>query len=132
MIWGFSIKLDLFFSKELTLFNILIFFDIKYTLRKACHEVPVNLIIVIGDNIVTAIAIVKDSGILWSDFDLRNFEPNIIKKEAMNYPSKKEIYIHLYHILFLAHLLYHLKISPSFDNLLLSSYSLLFSLLFKY
>ena len=62
---------------------------------KKCHEASVNVIMVTGDNIVTATAIAKDCGILGSDVDLKNLGPNDIEEdpELMNNNSKKEEYI---------------------------------------
>ena len=67
---------------------------VKEAVRK-CHEASVNVIMVTGDNIVTATAIAKDCGILGADVDLKNLGPNDIEEdpEAMNNPSKKEDYI---------------------------------------
>jgi Ca2+ transporting ATPase len=67
---------------------------VKEAVRK-CHEASVNVIMVTGDNIVTATAIAKDCGILGADVDLKNLGPNDIEEdpEAMNDPSKKEDYI---------------------------------------
>ena len=77
-------------------------FGIKDSLRdgvkeavKKCHEASVNVIMVTGDNIVTATAIAKDCGILGNDIDLKNLGPNDIEDdpELMNILSKKEQYI---------------------------------------
>ena len=77
-------------------------FGIKDSLRdgvkeavKKCHEASVNVIMVTGDNIVTATAIAKDCGILGNDIDLKNLGPNDIEDdpELMNSISKKEKYI---------------------------------------
>ena len=67
---------------------------VKEAVRK-CHEASVNVIMVTGDNIVTATAIAKDCGILGADVDLKNLGPYDIEEdpEAMNDPSKKEDYI---------------------------------------
>ena len=67
---------------------------VKEAVRK-CHEASVNVIMVTGDNIVTATAIAKDCGILGADVDLKNLGPNDIEEdpEAMNAPSKKQNYI---------------------------------------
>ena len=74
-------------------------FGIKDSLRdgvkeavKKCHEASVNVIMVTGDNIVTATAIAKDCGILGNDINLQNLGPNDIESdpELMNNPSKKE------------------------------------------
>ena len=67
---------------------------VKEAVRK-CHEASVNVIMVTGDNIVTATAIAKDCGILGNDIDLKNLGPNDIEDdpELMNNLSKKEKYI---------------------------------------
>ena len=67
---------------------------VKEAVRK-CHEASVNVIMVTGDNIVTATAIAKDCGILGNDVDLKNLGPNDIEEdpELMNNSSKKEEYI---------------------------------------
>ena len=77
-------------------------FGIKDSLRDGvkeavnkCHEASVNVIMVTGDNIVTATAIAKDCNILGNDVDLKNLGPKDIEEdpELMNNPSKKEAYI---------------------------------------
>ena len=77
-------------------------FGIKDSLRdgvkeavKKCHEASVNVIMVTGDNIVTATAIAKDCGILGEDVDLKNLGPKDLENdpELMNNPYKKEDYI---------------------------------------
>ena len=67
---------------------------VKEAVRK-CHEASVNVIMVTGDNIVTATAIAKDCGILGNDVDLKNLGPHEIEEdpELMNNNSKKEEYI---------------------------------------
>ena len=62
---------------------------------KKCHDASVNVIMVTGDNIVTATAIAKDCGILGNEVDLKNLGPKEIEQnpEYMNDPSKKDIYI---------------------------------------
>ena len=67
---------------------------VKEAVRK-CHEASVNVVMVTGDNIVTATAIAKDCGILGPDVDLKNLGPNDIEEdpEAMNDSSRKENYI---------------------------------------
>ena len=67
---------------------------VKEAVRK-CHEASVNVIMVTGDNIVTATAIAKDCGILGDDVDLKNLGPKDLENdpELMNNPSKKEEYI---------------------------------------
>ena len=77
-------------------------FGIKDSLRdgvkeavKKCHDASVNVIMVTGDNIVTATAIAKDCGILGEDVDLKNLGEKDIESdpELMNNPSKKDEYI---------------------------------------
>ena len=77
-------------------------FGIKDSLRdgvkeavKKCHEASVNVIMVTGDNIVTATAIAKDCGILGDDVNLKNLGPSDIEDdpELMNNILKKEEYI---------------------------------------
>ena len=77
-------------------------FGIKDSLRdgvkeavKKCHDASVNVIMVTGDNIVTATAIAKDCGILGDDVDLKNLGPKDIESdpELINSPSKKDEYI---------------------------------------
>jgi Ca2+ transporting ATPase len=77
-------------------------FGIKDSLRdgvkeavKKCHEASVNVIMVTGDNIVTATAIAKDCGILGDDVNLKNLGTQDIEPdpESMNLLSKKEEYI---------------------------------------
>ncbi|MBR4618357.1 MAG: cation-translocating P-type ATPase [Bacilli bacterium] len=67
---------------------------VKEAVRK-CHEASVNVIMVTGDNIVTATAIAKDCGILGEEVDLKNLGPQDIENdpELINNPSKKEEYI---------------------------------------
>ena len=47
-----------------------------------CHLAGVNIIMVTGDNIITATAIAKDCNILDSDIDMGNLTPNDIEDEA--------------------------------------------------
>ena len=67
---------------------------VKEAVRK-CAEASVNVIMVTGDNIVTATAIAKDCGILGNDVDLKNLGPNDIEDdpELMNNNSQKQEYI---------------------------------------
>ena len=60
-----------------------------------CHEASVNVVMVTGDNIVTATAIAKECGILGKDVDLKNLGPDKIEQdpEAMNDKSRKREYI---------------------------------------
>ena len=62
---------------------------------KKCHEASVNVIMVTGDNIVTATAIAKECGILGNEVDLKNLGPDKIEQdpEAMNDNSRKREYI---------------------------------------
>ena len=77
-------------------------FGIKDSLRdgvkeavKKCHDASVNVIMVTGDNIVTATAIAKDCGILGDEVDLKNLTPKDIEMdpELINNPSRKDEYI---------------------------------------
>ena len=77
-------------------------FGIKDSLRdgvkeavKKCHEASVNVIMVTGDNIVTATAIAKDCNILGDDVDLKNLGSKDIEDdpELINNPTKKDSYI---------------------------------------
>ena len=77
-------------------------FGIKDSLRdgvkeavKKCKEASVNVIMVTGDNIVTATAIAKDCGILGEDVDLKNLGPKDIEPEPelINDPTKRDKYI---------------------------------------
>ena len=77
-------------------------FGIKDSLRdgvkeavKKCHEASVNVIMVTGDNIVTATAIAKDCNILGNDVNLKNLCPKDIEPdpELMNDMLKKDNYI---------------------------------------
>jgi len=77
-------------------------FGIKDSLRDGvkeavlkCHEASVNVIMVTGDNIVTATAIAKDCNILGKEIDLKNLGPNDIEDdpELMNDSSKRDEYI---------------------------------------
>ena len=60
-----------------------------------CHEAQVNVIMVTGDNIVTATAIAKDCNILGSDVDLKNLNPSDIEEDPdqMNDPNKRDEHI---------------------------------------
>ena len=60
-----------------------------------CHEAGVNVIMVTGDNIVTATAIAKECGILGNEVDLKNLGPDKIEQspEKMNDNSMKNEYI---------------------------------------
>ena len=60
-----------------------------------CHQAGVNVIMVTGDNIVTATAIAKECQILGNDVNLDNLGPNEIEQnpEAMNDNMKRANYI---------------------------------------
>ena len=64
---------------------------------KKCHEASVNVIMVTGDNIVTATAIAKECGILGSEFNLKDLGPDKIESDpdAMNDNSRKKEYINI-------------------------------------
>ena len=76
-------------------------FGIKDSLRdgvkeavQKCKDASVNVIMVTGDNIITATAIAKECGILGDEIDLKNFGKKQIEEnpEMMNDLSKKEEY----------------------------------------
>ena len=62
---------------------------------RKCHEASVNVVMVTGDNIVTATAIAKECGILGNDVNLKDLGPDKIEHnpEAMNDNSRKKDYI---------------------------------------
>ena len=77
-------------------------FGIKDSLRdgvkeavQKCRDASVNVIMVTGDNIITATAIAKECGILGEDVDLKNLNKNQIEEfpEKMNDASKKGEYM---------------------------------------
>ena len=77
-------------------------FGIKDSLRdgvkeavQKCKEASVNVIMVTGDNIVTATAIAKECGILGEEVDLKNLSPSDIEEEPelINDNTKKDEYI---------------------------------------
>ena len=67
---------------------------VKEAVRK-CHEASVNVIMVTGDNIVTATAIAKDCGILGDDINLKNLGPKDIEPdpELINDSTKRDKYV---------------------------------------
>ena len=67
---------------------------VKEAVRK-CHEAQVNVIMVTGDNIVTATAIAKECNILGNDVNLSNLSPDVIEQdpEAINDNSRKREYL---------------------------------------
>ena len=60
-----------------------------------CHSAGVNVIMVTGDNIITATAIAKDCNILESELDMENLTPYDIEDEAelMDDPKRREEHI---------------------------------------
>ena len=62
---------------------------------RKCHEASVNVVMVTGDNIVTATAIAKECGILGDDVNLKELGPDKIEQnpEVMNDNSRKKDYI---------------------------------------
>ena len=77
-------------------------FGIKDSLRdgvkeavQKCREASVNVIMVTGDNIITATAIAKECGILGDDLDLKNLGKNQIEEnpEQINDILKKNEYM---------------------------------------
>ena len=60
-----------------------------------CHSAGVNVIMVTGDNIVTASAIAKDCGILGPEVNLENLLPGDIEQEPelTDNPQKRESHI---------------------------------------
>ena len=75
-------------------------FGIKDSLRDGvkeavlkCHKASVNVVMVTGDNIITATAIAKECNILDSSIDLKNLGPNDIEEDPELMNSNKEQYI---------------------------------------
>ena len=64
---------------------------------RKCHEAKVNVIMVTGDNIVTATAIAKECGILGNEVNLKDLGPDKIEQDpdAMNDNSRKKEYINI-------------------------------------
>ena len=62
---------------------------------KKCHKASINVIMVTGDNIMTATSIAKDCGILNEDIDLDFLEPKDIEQnpELIHDKSKKDEYL---------------------------------------
>ena len=62
-----------------------------------CHSARVNVIMVTGDNIVTATAIAKDCNILGSEVNLDNLKPEDIEEDPdlTNDPVKREAHIQI-------------------------------------
>ena len=60
-----------------------------------CQKARVNVIMVTGDNIVTATAIAKDCNILGNDVNLDNITPNDVEEDPdfTNIPEKKDAHI---------------------------------------
>ena len=60
-----------------------------------CQKARVNVIMVTGDNIVTATAIAKDCNILGNDVNLDNITPNEVEEDPdmTNIPEKRDEYI---------------------------------------
>ena len=60
-----------------------------------CHEAKVNVIMVTGDNIITATAIARDCNILGNDIDLKNLKETDIEinPEEINDENKREGHI---------------------------------------
>ena len=68
--------------------------EVKESVEK-CHDASVNVIMVTGDNIITATAIAKECNILPSTVDLNNLKKNDIEKNPndINNPETKEEHI---------------------------------------
>ena len=87
-------------GKFIDQFNLvfLCIFGIRDSLRDGvkeavikCNEASVNIIMVTGDNIVTATSIAKDSGILGDEIDLKNLESNDIEQNPEKMYDNNEI-----------------------------------------
>ena len=68
--------------------------EVKESVEK-CHDASVNVIMVTGDNIITATAIAKECNILPNSVDLNNLKKYDIEKNPndINDPEKKETHI---------------------------------------
>jgi len=66
---------------------------------KKCHSAGVNVIMVTGDNIVTATAIAKDCGILGADVNLDNLQPTDIEQEPELTENKERRESHLNNVI---------------------------------
>ena len=64
-----------------------------------CHSAGVNVIMVTGDNIITATAIAKDCGILGNDVNLDNLQPTDIEQEPELTENQERREGHLLNIL---------------------------------
>ena len=69
-------------------------FGVKEAIKK-CNKASINIIMVTGDNIITATSVGKDCGILSDDIDLDNLEPRDIEQNPdLTYDkSRKEEYL---------------------------------------
>ena len=64
-----------------------------------CHSAGVNVIMVTGDNIITATAIAKDCGILGKEVNLDNLQPTDIEQEPELTENKERRETHIQNIL---------------------------------
>ena len=70
--------------------------SLRYGVKEAvlkCHEASVNVIMVTGDNLITATAIAKDCHILPSSIDLDNIDPNDIEQNQIELNTNREKHI---------------------------------------
>ena len=70
--------------------------SLRYGVKEAvlkCHEASVNVIMVTGDNLITATAIAKDCHILPSSIDLDNIDPNEIEQNQIELNTNREKHI---------------------------------------